>query len=315
MQDRIRNWNLYNRQLINRGRLVTLFLKENSLDWQKELEKINLSKRGSPYTYPNTIIWIGFGIKCVLHMGYRQLQGFMEDICKLLKFSIPNFRTFWWRIEKMEKQGVKFNIPKNDSRINVAIDSTGLKLVNDGEYRTMRYKKTKSWIKLHAAVREKTGESLNIIITKDNIGDCKEFIPLLNPLAKMVDKVDTDGAYDTNKNFEYCKEHSLYPGIPVKANASLKRLGTRRNAIGEQFGVPKRYGRPPNWLRTLSRKDKKNKQDEWRKKINHGDRWAVEGFYSRFKRQFGEYLFSKKIDNIEKEAIMKANILNIFITM
>jgi hypothetical protein len=29
----------------------------------------------------------------------------------------------------------------------------------------------------------------------------------------------------------------------------------------------------------------------------------------------GEYLFSKKIDNIEKETIMKANMLSTFITI
>ena len=58
----------------------------------------------------------------------------------------------------------------------------------------------------------------------------------------------------------------------VKSNASLKELGARRDAIGEQFGVPKRFGRSPNWIRRLSCEDKKNKQNEWRGNTNHGDR-------------------------------------------
>ena len=74
----------------------------------------------------------------------------------------------------MEKQGIRFNpIPKN-RRINIAIDSTGLKLVNDGEYRTKKYKKIKNWAKFHAAIHEGTQEALNIIITKDNVGDCRD---------------------------------------------------------------------------------------------------------------------------------------------
>ena len=31
----------------------------------------------------------------------------------------------------------------------------------------------------------------------------------------------------------------------------------------------------------------------------------VGGFYSRFKRQFGEYVFSKKSEDIEREIVIK----------
>ncbi len=155
------------------------------------------------------------------------------------------------------------------------MDSTGIKLVNDGEYRTKNYKKIKSWAKLHVAVGEETGEALNIIVTKDNVGDCREFVPLLEPISRMANKVDADGAYDTNSNFEYCKTHGLYPGIPVKSNASFRGMCARRDAIGEQFKVPKRFGRPPDRIRHMSCKEKKEKQDEWRKDIKHGARWAV----------------------------------------
>ncbi len=61
-------------------------------------------------------------------------------------------------------------------------------------------------------------------------------------------------------------------------------------------------------------KDKKNKQNECRKNTNNGDRWRVEGFYSRFKRQFGEYVFSRKSGNVEKEIIAKTNLQNFYIT-
>jgi aminopeptidase C len=78
--------------------------------------------------------------------------------------------------------------------------------------------------------------------------------------------------------------------------------------------VPKRFGRPPNWARHLSCEDKKNKQNRWRKNTSHGDRLGVEGFYSRFKRQFGKYVFSRKSGNVEKEIIAKTNLLNFYIT-
>lgn len=312
-----RDWSLYNQRLINRGRIVTIFLKESNLNWEDELRKSNANKRGKPYKYPNTIMLVGFGIKCVLCLGYRQLQGFMEDICGFLRFSMPNFRTFWWRINRMERQGVKFTVPPNKKKIDIAVDSTGLKLVNDGEYRTKKYKKMKSWAKFHAGVNENTGEGVNVIITKDNVGDCKEFAPLIDPISNIVGKVDADGAYDTNADFEYCKKHGLEAVIPVKSNASLKGLGARSDAVREQFGINRkpRWGRPPNWLHNLDARQKNAMQDKWRKKTEHGKRWVVEGFYSRYKRQFGEYVFSKKKINVEKEVVMKTNILNMFITM
>ncbi len=44
--------------------------------------------------------------------------------------------------------------------------------------------------------------------------------------------------------------------------------------------------------------------------IGHGYRWIIGGFYSRFKRSFGEYVLSGKRKNVEKELVTMANLLN-----
>jgi hypothetical protein len=80
--------------LVNKGRIVTIFLKEAGLNWKEEVIELNKKKHGRSYKYPNTIIQIGFGINCTLRLGYRQLQGFIEDMCRFLNFSMPDFRTF-----------------------------------------------------------------------------------------------------------------------------------------------------------------------------------------------------------------------------
>ena len=299
--------------MVNRGRILTLFLKDTSLNFDKELRDMNRGKRGKPYEYPNVLIWAGFAIKCVFHQGYRQLQGFMEDICKSLGTIIPDFRTLWWRIDHMSKQGVKFNVPR-DTKISIAVDSTGLKLVNDGEYRTKKYKKVKSWAKFHTAANEATGEAVNLVITKDNVGDCREFKRIIEPVAKITEKVDTDKAYDTEENFEYCDGKGIYPGIPVKLNASPKGKGPRRDAVRLQLGLHRGPGRPPKDRRDLPRTEREANQKEWSDSTGHGYRWVIEGFYSRFKRLFGEYVFSRKRKNVEKEVVMKTNLLNLFIT-
>jgi IS5 family transposase len=309
----LRNWKNINQRLVDRGKEITIFINQKDMDWTEELQKLNNGKRGAPYEYPNTLIFAGIAIKCLQHKGYRQLQGFVEDLSKFLNFDVPDFRTFWWRTNELEKQQIRFNPPIR-KKIAVAIDSTGIKLVNDGEYRTKKYKKKKDWAKFHTSVNEETGEALTIVITKDNINDTEEFKKLLEPITDITEKVDADKAYDSEKNFKYCDCHDIKAGIPVKINSTTENRKSkfRRKAVSEQFGIEIKRGKRKV---RLTKEAKEAKQKEWKKKIKQGDRWFVEGFYSRYKRQFGEYVFSRKKELIEKEIIMKTNILNKFITM
>lgn len=309
-----RNWKDINQRLVNRGREITLFLNVKDTDLDEELSKMNEGKRGNPYQYPNTLIYAGMVIKCLQHKTYRKLQGYLEDLAKFLHFSVPDFRTFWWRTNEMEKEGVRFNPPREGKKIDVAVDSTGIKLVNDGEYRTKKYNKTKDWVKFHTSVNEETGESLTIVITKDNISDLSKFKKLMDPIADITNKTDADKGYDCENNFEYCAKHGIIAGIPVKINATTTNRETeyRRRAVSEQFGIAIR---PGIRFGNVTIRQKERRQKKWKKKIKQGRRWAVEGFYSRYKREFGEYVFSKKRELVEKEIVMKTNILNKFITM
>ncbi len=89
----------------------------------------------------------------------------MKDISQKFDIKMPNFRTIWWRIDRMKDDGIKFNATEGKYRV-VAIDSTGLRPVNDGEYRKMKYDQRKEWIKLHVAVEVETKEILSLTVTK-----------------------------------------------------------------------------------------------------------------------------------------------------
>jgi len=49
--------------------------------------------------------------------------------------------------------------------------------------------------------------------------------------------------------------------------------------------------------------------------VGYGRRWLVEGFFSSFKRWFGEYVSSVKFENIRKELVFKVAIANMFLAM
>jgi len=53
-------------------------------------------------------------------------------------------------------------------------------------------------------------------------------------------------------------------------------------------------------------------KENWSKRYNYGMRWRVESRYSVFKRIIGEDVFSKKMENIEKEVLLKVNLMNRF---
>ena len=94
------------------------------------MQKLNKNKVGRPFRFSTGLISAAFAIKCVLRLAYRELEGFMDDISSKLKIKVPNFRTIWWRIDRMKNDGVKFNI--NQRHTIIAIDSTGLRPINGG---------------------------------------------------------------------------------------------------------------------------------------------------------------------------------------
>ena len=127
----------------------------------------------------------------------------------------------------MEGQELKFDLPK-DRKLDVAVDSTGLKLENDGEYRTTMYGKRKIWAKMHANINIATNEAVNIIITQDNVGDSKKFKPLIEPLKENIRSVRADKGYDTSGDFRYCEKNGIKAIIPVRINASPSGRGARQ---------------------------------------------------------------------------------------
>ena len=51
-------------------------------------------------------------------------------------------------------------------------------------------------------------------------------------------------------------------------------------------------------------------EENWVKGTGFGQRWQIEGYYSSYKRRFGEYCFSRNSKNIMHEILMKCCLLN-----
>jgi len=127
------NWSLYNLSLVRRGEILLGFDVINN--WDDELKEMNKDKIGEPFHYPNTFLLLLGHAKAYFHLPYRQTEGIAQGHAKGKVPSIPDYTTINRRINKLD---IKIDDNKNkefeDEYIVIAIDSTGIKITNRGQW-------------------------------------------------------------------------------------------------------------------------------------------------------------------------------------
>lgn len=310
-----RDWKFINQMLVNRGNFA-LYISEESLQKAEDiLNSSNKKKRGRPFSYNPYLILLGFTAKSVLRYGYRQAAGFMEMIKDKLKTTkVPNFRTLWWRINKMEKFGIKFRLFSNFTKDKIIgiIDSTGLKKTGSNEWCGKRYRVRKSWIKTHFFIDDKTGQILNFVQTKEYVHDNTVVKRLLDPFLDILKKLLADGAFDSEKTFKYLEKNGIIPVIPVRKNSMMKCRGFRKKHVMEQFGLRDGPGRPSVLDMQTENRHRRINQKKWKQKSGYNKRPHIESEIWSFKKNFGEGISSKLKEMRQKELVTRINVHNVF---
>ena len=288
----LRDWKGYNEALVKRGLILSDL--DFIADWSRELKAMNKHKEGARYRYPESFV----KLLAVVHayvLPYRQLEGFMRALSQHVDgLKAPDYTTIWWRVAKM-KVDIASNV-ELDKDVTIAVDSSGIKVSNRGEWIRKKWKVKRGFIKVHIAVDTKTKQILAIEVTKEDVGDGRMMERLVGSSAGKanVKRVIGDGAYDSKNNFRLLSEMDVDPLIRVRKNASLKGGGCmpRKFAVVEQLG-----------------------NVNWRKEKGYGYRWMAESAFSSLKRIFGEHITSVKWNNIVNELLLKASIYNLFMSM
>lgn len=194
-----------------------------------------------------------------------------------------------------------------DDELIIAIDSTGIKITNRGQWMQDKWnmqnkskKKKKGYLKIHVAVNIKTKEILALKVTDEKVHDGKQMNALVehvlerneNKNYKIKTVVLADGAYDSNKNFKYLNEKRIVPGIKIRKNSIIS---TKNNKI-----------------RNYEVRSQTRDLLKWKKKTKYGQRWIAETAFSCIKRTFGEHTSATKLQNMVKEIMMKVSLYNLF---
>ena len=294
-----------------------------------EVKKANRHKVGTPFQYADSFFASLAAVKSMIHIPYRNLMGMILEVLDGEK--VPHYTTIFRRIQSLDVQRNGRIITVAGSKgaaIRFAVDSTGLKQHNRGEWIRQKWQVRRGFVKLHILVDVDTKKILAVRVTDDRTGDSPMFIPLLDDaLENCVPRTSEsghaggstrcsaygDGAYVSRDNLKACRDRNVTPLIKLKVSSTPKGKGAGDvwgMAVRDQFG-----GSDPNRVKWLPDEEKKSNQKEWKVRVGYGRRWIVEIVFSAFKRMFGEHLYSLKWKNMIQEVNLKVTAYNKLIDM
>lgn len=307
------DWRVYNEGLVKRGEM----LLEMSLfkDWAEELRRMNQGKLGRPFEFPESFIRFLMRLKCGFNVGYRQVEGIARKLYVLIPDCArsPDYSTLQKRFTILE---VALEVYQGTELQETALDSSGIKTSNRGEYKALRYDqaKRKEYVKIHIGLNIKTQQVIACEVTASQVHDGEVAGDLIREGQKMgpVNRCLMDSGYDSKKVYGVLMDGGIKPVIKPARRGSLEGAKERYRRLKEkpddklnkvERAALNRLGEVIEYLADSKK---------WKDKMSYGMRWFVEGFFSAFKRIFSEHVFSHKQAIIIKELKLKCNMMNLF---
>lgn len=289
-QYRIRNWCDYNRALTSRGSL-TLWIDTRSTDtW---LDHSCPRRRGRRCTYTDAAIVCALLIREVYHLPLRSTQGLIRSVLQLMKVRLPapHYSTICRRARTLSVH-LSAQAPKHVRHL--VIDSTGLKIYGEGEWKVRIHgaDKRRTWRKLHIAMDAGSQQVMSILITDKELLDRNALPELLEQTDAKIKAVCADGAYDFEQCYRAIKRREATALIPPRSDAII-----RGKSPFEQ--------RDEN-VRAISKLGRK----QWKRKSGYHERSLVECAFFRMKTIFSYKLRSRTVERQKIEATIRGMALN-----
>ncbi len=291
---RVKNWSKYDKVLVQRGSITFWLSDDFEKTWLYRGEK----QGGSQFDYADQAILVMLTVKEVFHLTNRGVEGFVRSLFRMMKINlpVPDHST-------LSKRGkdLKVNLPKKTSRsLNIVMDSTGLKIYGEGEWKVRMHgvSKRRTWRKLHVGANPEDGEIQAVILTKNNVSDDQAVEKLLEQIEQTIIDFAADGAYDKRKVYDSLNTHSpdVKILIPPRKNARIWKHGNTKT---------ERLKRDQN-LRSIRKEGRK----EWKKNYGYHIRSLAETTMFRLKTIFGDDLSARLLETQTTQALVRCAALN-----
>jgi len=259
--------------------------------------KAQSPKPGHPFVYTDALIQGLLGLKQVFHLPLRALQGFAQSLRTLAfpTLPVPNYTTLSRRAQNLN---VVLPASRTGEPLHLVIDSTGLKLYGEGEWKVRKHgwSKRRTWRKVHLAMDANTGQICAALMTHQDVGDGEVLADLLDqiPADTPIDTIGGDGAYDSK---------------PCHAEIAAR---------GAQPSIPPRYGAKPwsestpgaAWRNETIDVIEKRSRGEWKAASGYHRRSLAETLMYRLKTLTGHSLWAREIGSQAAEVAIRAGVLN-----
>lgn len=291
---RIRNWKEYNKGLVNRGSL-TIWVSDDAADgwYNQELS----GGRGASDIYSDAAIMCVLTLKEVYHQPLRQAQGLAASILAMmdLELDVPDYTTLSRRRKRLE---VSLEATPRGAAIDIVVDSTGLKIYGEGEWKVRQHgvSKRRTWRKMHLGIDPATHEIVAAVVTTNDVGDGEVLEDLLDQPEDEIASVMADGAYDTRDCYDAINDIEARAIIPPRRGAKIWQHGNSQE---------ERLDRDEN-LRGVRKKGRAG----WKRDSGYHKRSLAETGMFRFKTIFGDKLGARVFESQCAEVFIKCAALN-----
>lgn len=292
-----RDWAQYNKQLINRGKINFWVQPKLLQNWKAFRE----GKACRPLLYSDELIKAMIYIRFKFHLSLRETEGFFWSLIALMNvvLRVPCYTQVCRRMKRLllpQELLAKRNIT------DIVLDTTGLKVYGEGEWRAEKYGGQKRWKKLHLALDPVSGKLLLAEVTDEYVHDTTYLETALKRGNRRKGRVLIDGIADSRRSYDLARRYNKTLLTPPKRGAVLRKeeeLQGRNDAI--------------RIIRGLG--NDKMARSIWSKLVGYNRRTVAESMMSRWKRLYGGSLKSHCDQRKKIEVQLKAEMINQMIDM
>ncbi|MBF9252252.1 IS5 family transposase [Pontibacter sp. 172403-2] len=297
---KVKNWKAYNKSLVHRGSL-TLWLEDAVLRAWRDTD---ISRK-----VVGECLYADSVIQCCLLLGYvyqqplRQSTGFVSSLLAMLgrgEYAVPDYTTLCRRQLCLPVEVSKALTGNN--KLDIAIDSTGLKVYGEGEGKVRKHgvSKRRTWRKLHIGIDVNTQEIICVELTSNAEDDAQAATSMLKGKTEHISSFRGDGAYDDFK-LRKVLGSGIKQIIPPPKDAVVRK-GSKKKP------VPDYLKQRNEAVAYINRQDSK----AWKIKEGYHQRSLNEVAMFRYKTAFTGQMSARNIENQRTEVQLKCKVLNIF---
>ena len=255
---------------------------------------------GKGLRYSDAAMLCGLSLRAVFRLPLRQTEGFLLSLKRLLGLAIeiPDYSSFCRRARSLDVREPA--PPTADGPLHLAIDSTGLKVHGEGEWKVRIHgpDRRRVWRKLHLGVDTATGEIAAHALTPSETPDKAELPGLLAQVERPLAAVYADKAYDSFECHRAILARAAQPVIPPRKGAAIR--------------PPPRIKDPPPTRGAAVARIAEIGRKAWKQETRYHRRSLVETAMGRYKAIIGPGLKARTFDRQRLEAALAVRCLNRF---